>query len=207
MSLTPGHDEVEETRAALSAQIGRRLQQIREADGATMATLAARSGIGRATLSRAERGTRSPSLDTLARVADALGVPVRSLLDEGRPVQLTDVDALSQNAHVEGLGQWDTEQDRVEIFRLRLQPGARRLPPGRPGSRGYLTVVAGTVRAGSAATPRTADTGHQVAFAADQPHVMEPIGGPADCVLIMRHARPRDETTSAAVQQDGNEPS
>lgn len=206
MSLTPGPDDAEETRAALSAKIGRRLHQIREADGATLAALAERSGLGRATLSRVERGTRNPSLDTLARVADALGVPVRSLLEERGPAQLTDVDALSRSAHVEGLGQWDTEVDRVEVFRLRLPPGARRLPPGRPGTRGYLTVVEGTVRAGSAATPRTVGTGHQVAFAADQPHIIEPIGGPADCVLVVRHAWRHVEATDVA-QHDGNRPS
>ncbi|WP_168582962.1 helix-turn-helix domain-containing protein [Gephyromycinifex aptenodytis] len=193
MTSTPGPDEADESRTALSTQIGRRLQQIREADGASLATLSERSGVGRATLSKVERGTRNPTLDTLSRASEALGVPLRSLLEESGPDQLTDVQALTQGAAVERLGCWDTAKDRVEVFRLRIAPGTRRLPPGRPGTRGYLTVVQGTMRAGSAATPRTVGPGHQIAFAADQPHVLEPVGGPAECVLIMRHELPTPE--------------
>ena len=62
----------------VAAQVRRR----REALGLSNGALAARAGISRAMLSKIEHRRTSCSLSTLARLADALAVPVSALLDE-----------------------------------------------------------------------------------------------------------------------------
>lgn len=58
-----------------------RLHALRERRGLSQAELARRSGVSQATISRIEAGkTRGVDLDTLDRLARALGVSPRSLL-------------------------------------------------------------------------------------------------------------------------------
>lgn len=72
--------------AALSfdgSRLGSRLRQLRLDAGLTQAELAERTGIHRPNIARVEAGRHTPSLDTLARLADAIGVaPVRVLMEE-----------------------------------------------------------------------------------------------------------------------------
>jgi transcriptional regulator with XRE-family HTH domain len=50
------------------------LRQIREARGWTQQRLADESGVNKATINQIERGRRSPNVETLGRLADALSV-------------------------------------------------------------------------------------------------------------------------------------
>lgn len=50
---------------------------LREEHGLTQAELAARCGIDQGDISRIERGTTSPTVRTLQRIAEALGADVR----------------------------------------------------------------------------------------------------------------------------------
>ena len=63
-------------REAISVDVGTRLRQLREARGVSMRTLATMSGLSANALSMIERGRTSPSVSTLYRLADALGIPV-----------------------------------------------------------------------------------------------------------------------------------
>ncbi len=67
---------VDQLREAVSIDVGNRLRQLREARGVSMRTLATMSGLSANALSMIERGKTSPSVSTLYRLADALGVPV-----------------------------------------------------------------------------------------------------------------------------------
>jgi transcriptional regulator with XRE-family HTH domain len=59
-----------------------RLKELRKARGLSQTKLAQRADMSPATLNRVERGLVNPSLRTLERLAEALGVEVRELLDE-----------------------------------------------------------------------------------------------------------------------------
>jgi DNA-binding XRE family transcriptional regulator len=63
-------------------RLGRRLRALRMAAGLTQAELARRTGIHRPNIARVEAGRHTPSLDTLARLASAIGVPTTSVLAE-----------------------------------------------------------------------------------------------------------------------------
>lgn len=67
--------ELEGTR-----NLGANLRNFREVRGLTQADLGNRAGIAPASISHFETGQRVPSLDSLVKVADALGVSVDVLL-------------------------------------------------------------------------------------------------------------------------------
>lgn len=66
---------------SLPQALGTRIRQFRELQGLTQATLAERAGLAVDAVGRVERGTRTPRLDTLSRLATALGVPLPELVD------------------------------------------------------------------------------------------------------------------------------
>ncbi|HET6339692.1 MAG TPA: helix-turn-helix transcriptional regulator [Polyangiales bacterium] len=62
------------------ARLGARLRELRLAAGLTQAELARRTGIHRPNIARVEAGRHTPSLETLARLASAIGVPTTVVL-------------------------------------------------------------------------------------------------------------------------------
>lgn len=64
------------------ARLGQRLRELRLAAGLTQAELARRTGIHRPNIARVEAGRHTPSLETLARIATAIGVPTTRVLSE-----------------------------------------------------------------------------------------------------------------------------
>lgn len=61
--------------------LGVRLKQLRVRHGLTQAEVARRSGIHRPNIARVEAGRHTPSLDTLRRLADAIGVSTSEILN------------------------------------------------------------------------------------------------------------------------------
>lgn len=66
----------------ISPTIGPRLRHIRLEKGFTVETLAAAAGLDKGFLSRLERGTKRPSIETVLRLSAALEVPVGRLFGE-----------------------------------------------------------------------------------------------------------------------------
>ncbi|MBX3275775.1 MAG: helix-turn-helix transcriptional regulator [Sandaracinaceae bacterium] len=62
-------------------RLGQRIRELRLAAGLTQAELARRTGIHRPNIARVEAGRHTPSLETLARLASAIGVPTTAVLD------------------------------------------------------------------------------------------------------------------------------
>lgn len=59
--------------------LGKRIREIREKIGVTQEKVAFKAKISPGFLSHVERGTKKASLETMKRIADALGVPVQNL--------------------------------------------------------------------------------------------------------------------------------
>ena len=74
-------EQVFNGRAALAAQ----LRSLRRRRDLTQASLAERAGMDRSYVSGIERGQHNVPLDTLCRLAWALGMDVRDLLSTGSP--------------------------------------------------------------------------------------------------------------------------
>lgn len=64
--------------------IGQSIQQARKKAGLTQKQLAEKSGIATITLQQYERGVREPKLDTIAKIARAMGLYASDLVDAGQ---------------------------------------------------------------------------------------------------------------------------
>ena len=73
-----GHGDIPIDRARLGA----RLRELRLEAGLTQAELARRTGIHRPNIARVEAGRHTPSLETLSRLATAIGVPTTRVLSQ-----------------------------------------------------------------------------------------------------------------------------
>jgi transcriptional regulator with XRE-family HTH domain len=115
---------------AISVNVGERLRELREARNISMRALATRSGLSANALSMIERGKASPSVSTLYKLADALGISITSFF--GSDSQRKQVVFLkgSERTRVsftrgvfEGLG-GERFAGRVEPFMLTLENSA-----------------------------------------------------------------------------------
>jgi transcriptional regulator with XRE-family HTH domain len=64
--------------------MGLRLRQLREKKGLSVRALAEKAGVDWSAINRIELGKTKPRLDTLERLAKALGVGLRDLLEGGK---------------------------------------------------------------------------------------------------------------------------
>ncbi len=76
-------------RNAISVNVGDRLRELREENHISMRGLATKSGLSANALSMIERGKTSPSVSTLYKLADALGVDITAFF--GAPKELQPV--------------------------------------------------------------------------------------------------------------------
>lgn len=94
-------------RLALSRLIGANIRKYRIQKDVSQEHLALESGIHPAYISKLERGEKCPTIDTLYRLAKALGIPVYKLIDiDG------DMDNISDTAYKiqKSLSDLNTEQ-------------------------------------------------------------------------------------------------
>ena len=119
---------------AVSVNIGERLRELREARNISMRALATKSGLSANALSMIERGRASPSVSTLYKLADALGISITSFFGsdaERKQVVFLKADERARVSFTrgvfEGLG---GEQfiGRVEPFMLTLENSANSGP-------------------------------------------------------------------------------
>jgi transcriptional regulator with XRE-family HTH domain len=69
-------------KEAVSIDVGNRLRELREGREISMRTLATMSGLSANALSMIERGKTSPSVSTLYKLADALGIPITEFFSQ-----------------------------------------------------------------------------------------------------------------------------
>jgi transcriptional regulator with XRE-family HTH domain len=69
-------------KETISVDVGSRLRQLREQYNISMRGLAAKSGLSANALSMIERGKTSPSVSTLYKLSDALGVPITEFFSQ-----------------------------------------------------------------------------------------------------------------------------
>jgi transcriptional regulator with XRE-family HTH domain len=117
-------------REANSVNVAASLRELRETRGISMRALAAKSGLSANALSMIERGKTSPSVSTLYKLADALGVSITAFFGtESEKKQIVFLKS-DERAHMpfargvfEGLGGAQFS-GRVEPFVLTLESGA-----------------------------------------------------------------------------------
>lgn len=170
--------------------IGARVTELRRERGLSLSELAARAGIGKATLSGVEAGTRNPTLETLYAITGQLGLPLAAVLadpaphpaDQTDPTRLprdrdpgfADVHGDAVTAHLHAVFEEPTAT--FEFCHLRIRPGRRQTSPAHsPGTTEHLSVFTGHGLAGPADEPIPLAPGVYATWQADRPHVFEAI--------------------------------
>jgi transcriptional regulator with XRE-family HTH domain len=119
---------------AVSVNIGERLRELREARNISMRALATRSGLSANALSMIERGRASPSVSTLYKLADALGISITSFFNSNtdkKQVVFLQADERTRVSFTRGIFEaLGGEQfiGRVEPFLLTLENNANSGP-------------------------------------------------------------------------------
>jgi transcriptional regulator with XRE-family HTH domain len=175
-----------EGRPALteSTGIGARVTALRADRGLSLSELARRAGIGKATLSGLESGTRNPTLETLYAVTSALGLPLTALVAAPGPVR-------GAAAEMALLRVFDDGPVTYELYRMRLPAGATQTSPAHhAGVTEHVTVFAGVLHSGPLAGPLRAGPGEHVEWPADQPHgYTAEEGADVEASLLIRYPR------------------
>lgn len=167
----------------LAALVGRQVRARREERGLSLGALAQAAGVGKGTLSEIERGVRNPTLSTVYALAASLGVPLATLLADHPGVEVSSpgVTARLLDAVDDGNG------TTVEVYRLRLEPGADHLSPshGR-GVVEHLLVTSGRARVGRVGEEREIGPGESAQWVSDTAHAYRAISqDPVESVLII----------------------
>jgi transcriptional regulator with XRE-family HTH domain len=175
--------------------IAANLHRLRTARRMSLATLAARADVAKATLANLEQGRGNPTIETLWSLALGLGVAFSDLLEDRRETT-TVVVRSQQGARVRGSsrgGKLDLRLlDRiergglVEIFELFLPAGTEHL--GAPHGSGVVErvfVYAGTITVGPAGDPQSLGPGDYARYGGDGPHVYRSAGEDCHGLLLV----------------------
>ena len=162
-----------------SVTLARNLRRLRVARRWALSDLAAVTGTGKATLSAIENARANPTLDTLARLAEALAVDVTDLL-EGAPAEDTKVVRAGMDTRrIARLGDGSVESEAFE-------PGASdERAPLPSGTRMHVIVTRGTLVAGPAGQPTELGVGDYMSFPADRPHAFTTARKAASAIVFV----------------------
>jgi len=117
-------------REAASIDVGARLKELREARNISMRTLATKSGLSANALSMIERGKTSPSVSTLYKLSDAMGISITAFFgpeSDKKQVVFLKSDERTRMSFTRGIFEaLGGEQfvGRVEPFMLTMESGA-----------------------------------------------------------------------------------
>ena len=165
----------------ISLRTGRTVKRQREAAGLSLRMLATRSGISSSMISDIERGAKSPTVITVVRLAQALGVSAATLIDGGTdPATRIRILRRDHAAGGEHPTTWKSlgpaaPGSRIEFVRFQIPPATILGPSAAhaPGTVEHMHVAAGTVRV--TVGDETADmfAGDSCTCRTDVPHGIE----------------------------------
>jgi len=162
------------------------LRRLRVAARMSLSELARATGVGKATLSAVENGRGNPTVDTLAALAAALGVPVVDLLAVPSPPPVTVVRAGSGERAGEGLERVGRLGGGGEVRRAAFGPGVDlEAAPLERGARLHVVVTHGQLVAGPVERISELGPGDYASFPADVPHVFRTARRAAEAVLVV----------------------
>ncbi|MFF4773543.1 helix-turn-helix domain-containing protein [Microtetraspora fusca] len=185
-----------ENSAAFAAEVGRRVRRLRAERGLSLSELALRAGVGKATLSGLEAGTRNPTVETLYAITAQLDVPLAALLTDASsdpargtvPAEVVHGDAVSATL----LETFVDDRVTTELYRLQIRPGRVQVSPAHPlGAVEFLTVFTGTAKVGPLDRPIVIPAGGHASWVSDVPHMYATeTGEDVRASLVIRHASP-----------------
>ena len=169
---------MDQSAANLASAIGVRVKQERNSRGWTLDQLAEAAGVSRRMVVSVEQAAVNPSVGTLLRLSDALGVGLPALVEppETKSVKVTRRGEGATLWSGEGGGRGvlvagTTPPDVVELWDWTLGPGDRHASEAHaPGTKELVHVQQGSITVEVADQSVTLDAGDAVAFPGDVAH-------------------------------------
>jgi transcriptional regulator with XRE-family HTH domain len=163
--------------SGLSKHLGRSVRLHRQAARLSLGALAVKSGVSKANLSTIEAGAGNPSLETLWRLAGALGLSLGVLLGEAEPPPTSLVRAgkgapfASESGLAGEMLLTEGRPHRTEILALELPVAADyRSGPHQVGTEEFVLCIAGTLEIGPVGQEQSLRSGDALWFPADCDH-------------------------------------
>lgn len=162
----------------LTQSLARNVKHWRAVRGFTLDVLAARAGVSRGMLIQIEQARTNPSLGTVVKIGDALGVSITTLLDyeQGPKVRIVPAEQAVRLWHTEA-GSYNrllagTEAPGpLEMWDWRLMPGESSASDPHPaGTMELLHVTAGELTLTVDGVQHRVPAGASVSFEANLPH-------------------------------------
>ncbi|GAB2496534.1 helix-turn-helix domain-containing protein [Streptosporangium sandarakinum] len=163
----------------------------------TLDELAARSGVSRGMLVQVEQGRTNPSINTLTRIADALGVTVARMVEVAdtpvvRVVAPADVVTFPHGEESSARLLVGSDAPAIlELWDWRLAPGEHHDGDAHPpGTREMLSVLEGELSLSVHGRSHLVPTDGAVLFSADRPHRYANLGDtPLRFVMVVTEPR------------------
>lgn len=162
----------------LTQALARSLKRRRTERGFTLDALAARAGVSRGMLIQIEQARTNPSVGTVVKIGDALGVSITTLLDFDREPQVRVVPP------EQAVRLWSTEAGShstllagaeapgpLELWKWRLMPGEGSASDPHPqGTTELVHVTAGVLTLTADGTDHRLPAGTSASFESHVPH-------------------------------------
>lgn len=171
---------------ALSEKLGKTIQRLRTADKLSLGDLSTMSGVAKSMISQIERNETNPTLATVSRLSQALGVDFESVFsqsDNQDPlVEHTRVQDTPLLTSQDGLCElritgWIETVQWAQWYDFKAKPGGRlESSPHPKGSVENLTLLSGTLSVTVDEQTWTLKTGETLRYKADRDHTIENIG-------------------------------
>lgn len=196
---------MDDVSAALAAAIGARVKQERQGRRWTLDQLAQAASVSRRMVINIEQGAVNPSVGTLLRLSDALGLGLPALVEPPQPVPLRVVRAgdgatlWGSAAGGRGVLVAGTEPpDVVELWDWTLPVGDRYLSePHSDGTRELAQVIKGSLEIGVRELRIRLSAGDAVTFRGDAVHSYANVGrGSVRFSLVVFEPRVGAEATT-----------
>ncbi len=189
--------------------VGRRVREFRAAHELTAAELAERAGLSQAMLSKVENARTSPSLQTLARLSQALGVPLTALfrgLEEdhdailvksGQGLQMVQPDSVS-GVEYSRLGMLGGQHQRLEPLLISIDETAEIFPQYQHGGSELIHMLWGAMEYSYGTNRFVLEAGDTFQFVGDVTHgIHQVLQAPVQFLSIKAWGAITDEGAAA----------
>jgi len=184
-----GDDHPAPLEATLSSVIALRVRETRQRKGLPIATLADRAGISKGMLSKVENAQVSPSLATLARLAEALDTPLTSFFrgfDEERDAVFVKAgrgaeirrEGVAAGHHYQQLGLMRGQHRRMTPQLVTLTEGAEVFPLYQHPGTEFLYMLSGVMAYGHGRAVYVLEPGDALQFDGEASH------GPVELIKL-----------------------
>lgn len=182
------------TDSEILARLPERLKKARRAQGLSLEAVEKLSGVSRSMVSQIERGESNPTVATLFNLTRALDVDFAGLLGEESAEDRVEIVHETQTPALDRAGDGckirilSPPQDTgtLEVYELIFAAGGRlESKPHERGTREQLIAEEGCLEVTSGVARGTLSKGDTARYAADVPHCIEALDGPARAILLV----------------------